>query len=321
MMEIVCSADNNYVMPTGIMLTSLFENNKDEVIRVHLLDGGLTSESKKNLDDIAKKYKKKQIVYYKMDESLFRDFPIGNANQAVHIQSMATYYRLYMTKILPEDVEKVIYLDGDLLVLDSLRSLWNWDVEECALAAVPDPFNNMTTHYNTLRYPMELGYFNAGVLLINLKYWRANHVIEDFLDLIKKHPDRLVSHDQDVLNYVFRNKKKVLPLKYNMMPAYLYKKEYCPLVWNFEDDLFEGQKYPVIVHFTFVPKPWCKDCDNPYKKVFERYKKMTIWANLKELTGKTLKERIVEQCKCLFIRIGILTYRPTGKELYEHVEL
>ena len=48
---------------------------------------------------------------------------------------------------------------------------------------------------------------------------------------------------------------------------------------------------------------------------------MTIWANLKELTGKTLKERIVEQCKCLFIRIGILTYRPTGKELYEHVEL
>lgn len=57
-MEIVCSADNNYVMPTGIMLTSLFENNKDEVIRVHLLDGGLTSESKKNLDDIAKKYTK-----------------------------------------------------------------------------------------------------------------------------------------------------------------------------------------------------------------------------------------------------------------------
>ncbi len=55
-----------------------------------------------------------------------------------------------------------------------------------------------------------------------------------------------------------------------MMPAYLYKKEYCPLAWNFEDDLFEGQKHPVIVHFTFVPKPWCKDCDNPYKKVFEK---------------------------------------------------
>ena len=48
-MEIVCSADNNYVMPTGIMLTSLFENNKDEVIRVHLLDGGLTSEDRKSV--------------------------------------------------------------------------------------------------------------------------------------------------------------------------------------------------------------------------------------------------------------------------------
>ena len=58
MMEIVCSADNNYVMPTGIMLTSLFENNKDEVIRVHLLDGGLTSESKKILMTLPKNIKK-----------------------------------------------------------------------------------------------------------------------------------------------------------------------------------------------------------------------------------------------------------------------
>lgn len=57
-MEIVCSADNNYVMPTGIMLTSLFENNKDEVIRVHLLDGGLTSESKKILMTLPKNIQK-----------------------------------------------------------------------------------------------------------------------------------------------------------------------------------------------------------------------------------------------------------------------
>lgn len=319
-MEIVCSADNNYVMPTGIMLTSLFENNKDAYVRVHFLDGGLTTENKERLSCIAQNYTQKQIIFYDIDDKLFEDFPINQANQSSHIHSMATYYRLYMAQILPNNVDKVIYLDGDLIVLDSLSDLWNWDVDNSALAAVPDPFNNMTKHYNALRYSMDLGYFNAGVLLINLKYWRENHVINDFLALIKNHPERLIAHDQDVLNFVFREKKKVLPLKFNMMPEFLYKPEFCPLLWKFEDDLNEGQKHPVIIHFTFVPKPWYKDSENPYKYKFEYYRQKTIWADFKEHSGIPLKNKVVGWCKSFLMSVGILQYKPSGKVKYAKID-
>lgn len=314
-MEIVCSTDNNYVMPTGIMLTSLFENNQGEVVNVHVLDGGLTDKSKAQLSEIAQKYAQ-SIVYYKMDDGLFIDFPIGNANQACHIHSMATYYRLYMTKILPVELDKIIYLDGDLLVLDSLKGLWNTNLDGYALAAVPDPFNNKVDHYNTLKYPMELGYFNAGVLLVNLKYWRENNVLPDFLKLIKKHPERLVSHDQDVLNYIFRNKKLVLPLKYNMMPEYLYRKECRGMLWTFNNEIEEGQKNPVIVHFTFVPKPWFKDCQNPYRKVFLEYRDKTVWAKVPEKRAIHGKERWMTWLKDKLIDCGLLQGRVKSMDKY-----
>lgn len=317
-MEIVCSTDNNYVMPTGVMLTSLFENNPEENIRVHVLDGGLTDESRSQLSDIANKYSQ-HITYYEINEELFKDFPIGNANQACHIHSMATYYRLYMTKILPVDVDKIIYLDGDLLVLRSLKPLWDMNLDGYALAAVPDPFNNKVDHYNTLRYPMELGYFNAGVLLVNLKYWRDNNVLMEFLKLVKEHPERLVSHDQDVLNYTFRNHKVVLPLKYNMMPEYLYRKECLNVLWSFEDEIIEGQSNPTIVHFTFVPKPWFKDCLNPYRKVFLEYKRKTIWSNLPEKRFTPINERFYDWLRNKFIGFGILRNKIKSTDMFVQI--
>lgn len=314
-MEIVCSTDNNYVMPTGVMLTSLFENNKGENICVHVLDGGLADESKSQLNDIANKYSQ-HIVYYKINDELFKDFPIDNANQACHIHSMATYYRLYMSKILPENIDKIIYLDGDLLVLDSLKSLWDMNLDGYALAAVPDPFNNRVDHYNSLRYPMELGYFNAGVLLVNLRYWRDNNVLVDFLDLIKEHPERLTSHDQDVLNYTFRNKKLTLPLKYNMMPEYLYRKEFNNMLWSFEEEISEGQKNPVIVHFTFVPKPWFKDCPNPYRKVFLEYRSKTIWSDSPNRKAIPMKKQFLNWLRNNLIDWGILTGRIKDTDMF-----
>lgn len=302
-MEIVCSADNNYVMPTGIMLTSLLENNKGNEVNIHLLDGGLTDLSKSQLSDICNQYNQ-HITFYPMDDKLFENFPMGENFQVTHINTMATYYRLYMSKVLPKDIDKVIYLDGDMIILDSLMSMWNYPMEGKAIAAIPDPFNNMVTHYNRLRYPMNLGYFNAGVLLIDLQYWREHDCLELFLDIVDKYKNRLSSHDQDVLNVAFMNDKIVLPLKYNVMPGYLFKLKYNPLSWEFEEQIVEAQKHPVIIHFSFVPKPWYKDCINPYKGEFEKYKNMTIWSDYKESKALSHKEVIINIIRKTMVRLG-----------------
>ena len=302
-MEIVCSADNNYVMPIGIMLTSLLENNKDTKVNVHLLDGGLTDLSKSQLSDICNQYNQ-HISFYPMDDKLFENFPMGESFQETHINSMATYYRLYMSKVLPKDIDKVIYLDGDIIILDSLLDMWNYPMEGKPIAAVPDPFNNSVRHYNRLRYSQALGYFNAGVLLVDLKYWRDNNCLELFLDIVQKYRTRLSAFDQDVLNVAFMNKKLFLPLKYNAMPCYLFKIQYNPISWEFEEEIAEAQKHPVVVHFSYVPKPWNCDCNNPYKEEFEKYKKMTIWSERKEPRASSLREVILNNIRKIMVRLG-----------------
>lgn len=303
--EIVCSTDDNYIMPTGVMLTSLFENNKGINFNIHLLHGGITDNHKEQITNQVSKYGQ-NISFYRMDDHMFKDFPIGKSYQTDHVgSSLATYYRLFLARILSENIEKVIYLDGDILVMDNMQELWNIDISDKAIAAVPDSYNNDITHYNRLRYPQNQGYFNAGVLIINLKYWREHNVESTFLEYVAHNPERLVCHDQDVLNIIFKDVKLVLPLKYNMLNEYWFDVRYSLISWEYEQQMLEGQKNPVIVHFTCIPKPWYKNCKHPYKKTFEKYKSISLWSNTKQKHWLRIKYFIEQFCIKFVVFIGL----------------
>ncbi len=304
--EIVCSTDDKYVMPIGVMLTSLFENNREEnVYNIHLLHGGITDGHIKLIETLVSNYGQK-ISFYKIDEQTFKNFPIGKSYQTDHVgSSMATYYRLFLTQILPDNIDKVIYIDCDILVMKSLRELWNIDMSNLAIAAVPDSYNNVITHYNRLRYSPKQGYFNAGFLLINLKYWREHRVWSKFLDYVINNPERLACHDQDVLNYVFKDVKKELPLKYNMLNEFWFDVRYSMISWEYEKQILEGQENPVIIHFTCIPKPWYKNCAHPYKKMFDKYKSMSLWSNVKEKRWMSMKYIMEQICIKSVVLMGL----------------
>ena len=303
--DIVCSTDDNYIMPTGVMLTSLFENNKDINVNIHLLHGGLTDAHIEQITHQVNIYGQ-NIIFYRMDDNLFRDFPIGKSYQTDHVgSSMATYYRLFLSRVLSDDIEKVIYLDGDILVVDSLQELWDMDMSDKVIAAVADSYNNDITHYNRLRYPQKQGYFNAGVLLINLKYWREHNVQSLFIDYVANYPERLACHDQDVLNYVFKDVKKELPFKYNMLNEYWFDVRYNMISWEYEKHILDGQKNPVIIHFTCIPKPWYKNCKHPYKKMFDKYKSMSLWSNVKEKRWTSIKYILENFCIKFVVFMGL----------------
>lgn len=288
-MEIVCCTDGNYVMPTGVMLTSLFENNKGEDIRVHLLHNGISDRQINDIQNVVDSYGQ-SINFYHMDDSSMDYMPVGQAFQTDHVGlSRATYYRLFLPQILPVNIYKVVYLDGDIIVTGSLRALWDTDIDGNAVAAVPDSYNNMPVHFNRLRYPQANGYFNAGLLFINLDYWRRHNVVDKFVDYVEKHPERLACHDQDVLNFVFQDSKKELPLKYNMLNEYWFDTRYSVLSWQYEEQMIEGQRHPVVVHFTGIPKPWYSNCRHPYKAEFDQYKAMSPWKNCKQKRWMPLK--------------------------------
>lgn len=272
-MIIVCSTDNNYVMPLCVMLCSLLENNRGEEIQIHVLCGNVSDDNKEILSRLILKYKK-HIIFHDMDDNDFSDFPIKEKYQVQSI-SLATYYRLFLPKILPDNIKKVIYIDCDIIVRHSLRPLWNLNLEDYAIAGVLDPENNLPYSYNRLKYPQSAGYFNAGLLVINLDYWRKTKAMENFYSIVAQKNIELKYHDQDIINVCFQDRKKRISFKYNLQNDFLYKQKYLRLAWEFWDELEDCIEDPTIIHFIYGEKPWFMECSHPYKGEFIKYYEMT----------------------------------------------
>lgn len=304
-MEIVCATDSKYIMPIGVMLTSLYENNMGELVNVHLLHDKSCVGLLQPLQSLASQYGQ-SIHFYLVNNERLQHFPIGLNYQLDHVgTSLATYYRLFLTEILPDNIDKVIYLDGDILVVDKLVDLWKTDISAYALGAVPDSYTNKIEHFNRLRYPQPLGYFNAGVLLINLKYWREHQVIHQFCDYVKRYPERLHCHDQDVLNVLFKEAKLELPFRYNILNEYCFALPYSLVSWEYDNQIQAAQTHPAIIHFTCIPKPWYKNCKHPYKKVFDAYQAKSPWAEVKQKRWMPWKYCLEQMAISLVVAMGL----------------
>lgn len=278
MIHIASCTDRNYVMPTATMMVSACENNADSDITFHIVsDGSVSDKEKEKLCTVVRRYKGKEIAFYDIGENAFESFP-GIGRYFNHI-TQAAYYRLMLPSILPLGLHKVLYLDGDIIIHDTLASLWKIELDNYPLATVRDMYENDVERYTRLDYPPSLGYFNSGVLLLNLDCWRKDSLSKICMDFMHHHADRIKFHDQDVLNCVFRETKMMLPLKYNVQNAFFYrKKEDIGIdVQRYEDELTEATEHPVIVHFTLSQKPWIIGCPHPYAKEFNRYRNMTPW--------------------------------------------
>lgn len=311
MIHIVCCSDRNYIMPTGIMMKSVSMNNYETEIVFHVIvDEEVSEEQKELLEKNISDVPGHVIAFHTIDSSSMESFPkLGEV--ALHV-TKATYYRLYMAAILPESIDKVVYLDGDIICRHSLVNLWECDMGEFAVSCVKDVCNNDIRKYNQLRYPSENGYFNAGVLLINLRYWREHHCSEHFAELIKNEPDRILFHDQDVLNICFQKSKIDLPLRYNLQNGFLYTKPHLLIDYQkYGEELERAIIDPVFIHYTATPKPWTEKCFHPFKSEFLYYKTHSLWANVPlQKDKKTMKEDM----RNLLVNLHLLTPNAKWKE-------
>ena len=276
-MNILLSTDNNYVMPTGVLMHSIGINNSDNVHYYILINESLTEDNKKSLKEIAYKYGN-EIDFYVVDEKLTESLPFGRDEMPKHV-SIATYYRLFITQILPEDVHKIIYLDSDMIVRYSLNHLWNIDVSNCAIGVVHDEDEKNHIKTQRLSYPMEKGYFNAGMLLVNLDYWREHDCLLRFVHYIRDSYDEIIMHDQDVLNAVLHDEKKWLPVTYNFQVGFLLEEKRC-YIDEIYDEVGIAMQNPSIIHYCMNGKPWQLYFYVPYVKVWRYYKGKSEWKNI-----------------------------------------
>lgn len=287
-MDIVVCTDKRNVMPMGVMMTSVCVNNPEMDTCFHIvIDEDVSCSQCNDLKGVVAPYRGKTVVFHAVPQSLLNHhFP--NVDKRI---PRATYFRLFLTELLPDNIHKVLYFDGDMIVRHSLTELWNVDVSAYALAAVPDMREGTINRYNRLQYSPSLGYFNAGMLLINLKYWREHQVVDQFLDCMRKHQEQLVYHDQDIMNFVFHNQKLMLPIKYNFQHGHLWKEPLFDF-WRYEQQVAEARKDPVIIHYT-GGKPWMSyiKYPNPYSSSFFKYQDMTKWKGIK-VDNRSLKTKI-----------------------------
>jgi len=282
-MNIVCSTDDNFVQHCSIMLCSVLFNNTD--VSVFLLTEGLKAYNYKKLKEEVES-KNGKFYYILVDSSLISDFPMPIGKNISHI-TQATYYRLLIPDILPKEIKKVIYLDCDIIVRKSLDELWKYDISDYAIGAVHQ-ITNESEDAKRLNYAQEYGYFNAGVLLINLEYWRKKNISNLLFNHIVENFKLILFHDQDALNAVLYNCCFALPCKWNML-GFFFEKEVFSAIKNNEklfnntsydkDVLINELKDPTVVHFVFKPKPWEKVCLHPYRMDYFKYAKISLYYN------------------------------------------
>lgn len=274
------------------MLTSLFENNREESFRIHIIAGKLARESREKLRRWVEVRYKQELCIYEAGEKILKGCAIYGES---HI-SMATYYRIFLESILPEDISKVLYLDCDLIVNGPVSPCWNTDISRYAIGCVEDMWSGKAENYARLNYDASYSYFNAGVLLVNLSRWREIKLQEKAMQYIPEHIDKLVFNDQDVLNVLLYDKKLFLPFRYNVQDGFLRRKRRIrPASIPLLDKELE---HPVIIHYTGGKKPWQYKSQHPYKNLYFRYLDMTEWKGerphtplgyrIKQITDKIL---------------------------------
>ena len=287
-MNILCATDDKFAQHCAAMLISVLKNNPAN-ISIYILTESLSNYNEAKLK-LTVTENGGNIHIVTVNPEILKDCPMPSDPQLSHI-SKATYYRLWLSKLLPNSVEKIIYLDCDIVVRHSLIDLWETPLNNLALGAVYHIGSSNINEIKRLGYPVKYGYFNAGVLLINLRYWRDNNIPEKLIEFLFIHKDTIHFHDQDVLNGVLFDKCIMLPCKWNMLNAFFLKSTLRINDINEEiiiNDYSEYKKQilinkddPVVIHFASTPKPWNIGCRHPYKNEYYHYLQYTPWYEFK----------------------------------------
>lgn len=281
-MEVLCASDERFLPHTATMLCSLLNHNR--ICRIHLFYGSDATRGLPILKAFVENKYETQLLCYEIE-------PQNGLRVDGHM-SIATYYRLMAPRILSIDIKKILYLDSDIIVRRSLTDLWTTDLRDHALAAVQEFYWDQRKPF--VEIPPGSKYFNAGILLINLDYWRRNKIGERAIDFIINNPQKVNYWDQDALNALLVNRWINLPPIWNVQVNRWSDLEWIdlPTILNVYDDT-EARKLvanAAIVHFVGPVKPWHwrwhqSNRKYPLKSEYHRYRRKTPWRQYR-LEGK-----------------------------------
>jgi lipopolysaccharide biosynthesis glycosyltransferase len=247
------------------MLHSLYASNQNHKIVIHILDGGISFKNRFKLFLLFKRLKFK-FKFHKIDYSKIINAPISN-----HI-SFASYNRIFLSSVISNSIDKILYLDCDLIVLKDIQPFFDVNIDNFYLGAVREIVNEESK--TRLELGEEFHYFNAGVQIVNLKKWRADNFEDILIDFILNKTEKIVYHDQDTMNYCARGKWLELSYHHNVTHFFFFPEKYSSTYFELSDKEYQEIKSnPMIIHFTSQSKPWHSDCQHPKKDLYFQFER------------------------------------------------
>lgn len=266
--NLLVTIDKNYLKPLEVMLTSLHSNDLENGYHIWLLHRNLTNEQIAELNKFIQTFGW-QFNAIKVPEGKFTE------PKTTKRYPQEMYYRLLCGELLPIDVKRVIYLDPDLLTLDSLTDLWNIDLHDNIFAAAAHiGMTDMTTNINKIRLGKDHPYFNSGVLVIDVDEARKLVSLDKINEVLTKYENELLLPDQDVLNYLYGD--YILQIdeerwNYDARKYLMYLTRS-----GGQHDIHWLMDHNSILHFCGKPKPWEPEHDNHFTALYLTYRNQAL---------------------------------------------
>lgn len=288
-LRVAYSTDDAYVPIVGISIYSLLDNNKDfKQITIYVLDNGISNFGKHSLEKIVSRFKR-EIVFFdcrKIGDWLGSEVMDMFRSEKTNVP-IASYARLFLPSLLPDDVEKILYLDADSLILGNYQRLWKVNIAPYAAMGVLDNVNRESRI--KIGLSEDFSYINAGVVLFNIKELRKIDFVQQVKLFIAKYHGRVYHHDQGIINGLLGNKIGILPPEYNLL-SFVYERQSVndiKTLYNIphyysQTEIDAAKLNPVFIHFTegFLQRPWIEHCKHPLKNRWIEYRDKTIWKDM-----------------------------------------
>ena len=246
--HILVTLDRNYLKVLSVMLYSLSQSDPEGVYTVYVVNNTLTEEDFASLSALLPRT---ELVNVQVPEDLLQNAPVSDRYPT------EMYYRLFAARYLPQQLERILYLDPDLVVLHSLRSLYQIDFDGKLFAAASHIESRTFRELNRRRLHLSehAKYLNSGVMMMNLALLRKESP-QTIIDYIQSHKATLLLPDQDVLNALYADRTVPLdPLVYNLGEKYLRLKNlHLPPAEKLTLDWVRSNT--AIVHYYGRNKPW-----------------------------------------------------------------
>lgn len=252
-MNLLFSMDRNYIPVFAGCLTSLIRNGGADHYDIYILHSDLNEEDQNAVRHLAPAV---SFYFIYTDPAIFEGFPTSPR------YPLQIYYRLAAPLLLPENLDRILYLDGDTVIINSLEELYTMDFEDSCIIGCSHTGTIMNS-VNQMRLGMEksVPYINSGVMLYNLPLLRKILSLEDIRSYAAKRDLLLFLPDQDILTALYGDRVKIVDWKrWNLGEKGLLQNNLDPLKETITLDWI--RENTSIIHYYGKKKPWKENSDN-----------------------------------------------------------